>query len=296
MAPFDKSVQRKSRFPGLSRIKEAVIVFREQAFRCCLSFVLLTAITFSLPGSVDDVGASQNSRNASAAATKWTAPDPATIPEGPLGDSIRVGLHVFDETPKYAAQYVGNQMSCGHCHINSGTLAGAMPIVGVPGMFPVFREREKTVVTFEERIEQCFQRSEHGHRVPNDDPIMVGLVAYAQWLSKDQMTGRPFPGRGLVKLPELSGDRERGSGIYVQQCAVCHKLEGVGKPPAIPALWGPGAYDAGAGMNDIAKMAAFVQHNMPQNSPGSLTAQQAYDVSAFIQSKPHEPFIMKDHQ
>jgi len=49
-------------------------------------------------------------------------------------------------------------------------------------------------------------------------------------------------------------------------------------------------------MNDVAKMAAFVQHNMPQNNPGNLTAQQAYDVSAFIQSKPHEPFIMKDHQ
>src|SRR5579862_710080 len=163
MRLFDENVRRKSRFPGLSPIRGAVIVFREQAFRYCLGFVLLAAVTFSLPGSTEDVGASQMSRNASAAATKGAAPDPATIPEGPLGDSIRLGLHVFDETPKYAPQYVGNQMSCGHCHINSGTLAGAMPIVGVPGMFPVFRDREKTVVTFEERIEQCFQRSEHGH-------------------------------------------------------------------------------------------------------------------------------------
>ena len=240
--------------------------------------------------------ASQNTQGATDSAKTWTAPDPATIPQGPLGDSIRLGLRVFNDTPKYAAPYVGNKMSCGHCHIESGTVAGAIPLVGVPGMFPIYRDREKTVITFEERIEQCFQRSEHGHRVPNDNPIMVGLVAYAQWLSKDQVTGHAFPGRGLVQLPELSGDRDRGAQIYVQQCALCHGVEGAGKTPAIPAVWGPNAYDNGAGMNDVAKMAAFVQHNMPQTDAGSLTPQQAYDVAAFINSKPHEAFVMQEHQ
>jgi thiosulfate dehydrogenase len=187
-------------------------------------------------------------------------------------------------------------MSCTHCHIDGGTVTGAIPVVGVPGMFPMYRDREKTVVTFEERIEQCFQRSENGHRVPNDSPEMVGLVAYAQWLSKDQVTGRPFPGRGLVKIPELSGDPERGGQIYTQQCAACHGAEGAGNPPAIPAVWGPDAYSDGAGMHDISKMAGFVVHNMPRNDPGSLTAQQAYDVATFIHSKPHQPFELKQHQ
>ncbi len=40
-------------------------------------------------------------------------------------------------------------------------------------------------------------------------------------------------------------------------------------------------------MNQIAKMAAFVQHNMPQNAPDTLTPQEAYDVAAFVHSKPH---------
>jgi thiosulfate dehydrogenase len=240
--------------------------------------------------------ASQNARDAADPVKTWTAPDPATIPDGPLGDSIRLGLRVFNDTPKNAPAYVGNKMSCGHCHIESGTVAGGIPLVGVPGVFPMYRDREKEVVTFEERIEQCFQRSEHGHRVPNDNPIMVGLVAYAQWLSKDQATGRPFPGRGLVKLPELNGDRERGGQIYELQCALCHGADGAGRPNAIPALWGPTAYDDGAGMNDVAKMAAFVQHNMPQTDPGSLTPQEAYDVAAFINSKPHENFVLKEHQ
>ena len=262
--------------------------------RYAFIFAAISASAILFSGQASSL-AGQNASSVSDLAKTWSAPDPATIPEGPLGDSIRLGLRVFNDTPKNAAPYVGNKMSCGHCHIESGTVAGGIPIVGVPGMFPVYRDREKEVITFEERIEQCFQRSEHGHRVPNNDPIMVGLVAYAQWLSKDQMAGHPFSGRGLVKLPELSGDRERGGEIYALQCALCHGADGAGKPPAIPGVWGPNAYDDGAGMNDIAKMAAFVQHNMPQTDPGSLTPQQSYDVASFINSKPHEKFVMKEH-
>lgn len=225
----------------------------------------------------------------------WVAPDIATIPAGPLGDSIRLGMRVFNDTPKYAEKYVGNKMSCTHCHIDGGTVSKGMPMVGLPGIFPMYRDREKTVITFEERIQQCFQRSETGHRLPNDGPEMTGLVAYVQWLSKDQVTGRPFPGRGLVELPELNGDSANGSQIYTEQCAVCHGPEGSGKPPAVPALWGPDSYSDGAGMNQIPKMAAFVQHNMPQNQPDSLTPQEAYDVAAYIRSKPHTVFVMKDH-
>jgi thiosulfate dehydrogenase len=225
----------------------------------------------------------------------WVAPHTATIPEGSLGDSIRLGMRVFNNTPKYAEKYVGNKMSCTHCHIDGGTVSQGMPMVGLPGIFPLYRDREKTVITFEERIEQCFQRSESGHRVPNDGPEMTGLVAYAQWLSKDQVTGRPFPGRGLINLPELNGDAAKGSKIYADQCAVCHGAEGAGKLPAFPALWGPDSYSDGAGMHQIPKMAAFVQHNMPQNDPGTLTPQDAYDVATYIHNMPHTVFNMKDH-
>ena len=241
-------------------------------------------------------GAQQNSTQSGDAQTTWTAPSSDTIPDGPLGDSIRLGLQIFNDTPKYASRYVGNKMSCGHCHLKGGTVPYAIPVVGVPGMFPMYRDREKTVVTFEERIVQCFQRSENGHRVPNNSREMAGLVAYAQWLSQGQVTGRPFPGRGLAKLPELSGDVNRGGQVYAQQCVVCHGPEGAGQPPAIPALWGHDAFSDGAGMNEVAKMAAFVQRNMPQSNPGSLMAQQAYDVAAYVHSKPHVRFDMKEHQ
>ncbi|HXC33504.1 MAG TPA: c-type cytochrome [Verrucomicrobiae bacterium] len=251
---------------------------------CITAFFLFSSasVSFSAPQSADSAKA-------------WVAPDATTIPAGALGDSIRLGMQVFNNTPKYAEKYVGNKLSCTHCHVDGGTVSKGMPMVGLIGMFPMYRDREKTVITFEERIQQCFQRSEFGHRLPNDGPEMTGLVAYVQWLSKDQVTGRPFPGRGLVELPELNGDAAKGSKIYADQCAVCHGNDGEGKLPLIPAVWGPDSYSDGAGMHQIPKMAAFVQHNMPQNDPGTLTPQDAYDVSAYVHSMPHTQFVMKDH-
>src|SRR6202051_564508 len=270
-------------------------MIRVLAVRCGLVVALTFSVVILFSANSLSFGAPRTPQVADSS-NKWVAPDTSTIPAGPLGDSIRLGMQVFNDTPKYAEKYVGNKLSCTHCHIDGGTVSKGMPMVGLPGIFPMYRDREKTVITFEERIQQCFQRSETGRRLPNDGPEMAGLVAYAQWLSKDQVTGRPFPGRGLVDLPELNGDAAKGSQIYVQQCALCHGTEGEGTTPAIPALWGPGSYSDGAGMAQIPKMAAFVQHNMPQDQPDSLTPQKAYDVATYVHSKPHTVFNMKDHQ
>ena len=221
---------------------------------------------------------------------QWRPPSPDTIPQGPLGDSIRLGRLIFTQTPKYARAYVGNQQSCGDCHLAAGTAPWAAPVVGLPGLFPMFDSRAKRVITFAERIQECFLRSENGRPVPNDAPEMTALIAYIQWLSRGQPTGQEFPGRGLVHLPELSPDVQHGSQVYMEQCAGCHGKDGAGMPSAAPPVWGPGAYNDGAGMNGVSNMAAFVQHNMPANKPGSLSAQDSYDVAAFIHKKPHTVF------
>jgi thiosulfate dehydrogenase len=272
-------------------------MLRAIAIRFSLALTLLGCGLLVLVASTIHLGASPKPGQAQAgdAPKAWVKPDPSTIPQGPLGDSIRLGRQIFNDTPKYAEKFVGNRMSCTHCHINGGTVSKGMPMVGLLGMFPQYRDREKTVITFEERIQQCFQRSEFGHRVPNDGPEMTGLVAYVQWLSKDQVIGHAFPGRGLVDLPEMTGDPKNGAQIYDDQCATCHGTEGAGTLPTVPALWGPDSFSDGAGMNQIPKMAAFVQHNMPQTAPDTLTPQEAYDVSTYIHSKPHSQFVMKDH-
>jgi thiosulfate dehydrogenase len=207
-----------------------------------------------------------------------------------LGDSIRFGRLIFTQTPKYAPKYVGNQLSCSHCHLGAGTAPFAAPVIGLPGLFPMFNKRANRVITFTERIQECFLRSENGRPLPYDGPEMTAVIAYAQWLSQGQPTGREFPGRGLVHLPELIPNVQHGAQIYAQQCSGCHGEDGAGRPPALPPVWGPGAYNEGAGMNGVPNMAAFVQHNMPLNKPGSLSAQDSYDVAAFIHTKPHTVF------
>jgi thiosulfate dehydrogenase len=222
--------------------------------------------------------------------SSWTAPDPATIPKGPLGDSIRLGLNIFRDTPRYASRYAGNKLSCSNCHLQNGVAAYASPLIGVPGLFPMYRERSGRVITFADRINECMTRSENGRPFPYRSPELIGLIAYMQWLSQGWPVGKAFPTRGFVKLPALKGDPANGAKIYAQQCAVCHQKNGAGTPPNFPPLWGPASFNNGAGMSHVDKMAAFVQHNMPQTHPGSLTPQQAYDVSAYVESKPRPKF------
>ncbi len=119
---------------------------------------------------------------------------------------------------------------------------------------------------------------------------MKAIVAYINWLSKDAVRGKAYKGRGLVRLPALAGNPIKGKAVYAAQCARCHGADGGGAPPLLPPVWGRDSFNDGAGMNNTAEMAAFVIHNMPQNHPGTLTPQQAWDVSAFIHTMPRPKF------
>jgi hypothetical protein len=59
---------------------------------------------------------------------------------------------------------------------------------------------------------------------------MTAVIAYVQWLSQGQPTGKEFPGRALLHLPELT-PVQHGERVYMQQCG-CHGKEGAGTPPA----------------------------------------------------------------
>lgn len=254
----------------------------------------LSALAFAACGIVaarpGRAPAAQTGLSASKNPVGWTIPDPAAIPKNPLGDSIRLGLNIFRDTPHYAAKYVGNKLSCADCHLRNGTRGYSSPMMGLPGLFPMYRKRSGRVVTFADRINECMARSENGLPFPSRSPELTGLIAYVQWLSQGWPTGRSFPTRGLVKLPALKGDPVSGAKLYAQQCAACHQANGAGIPPNFPPLWGPTSFNDGAGMSHADKMAAFVQYNMPQTHPGSLTAQQAYDVSAYIDNQPRPKY------
>jgi thiosulfate dehydrogenase len=203
---------------------------------------------------------------------------------------IHQGELVFDETPNYAGSYVGNKLACSDCHIQSGTAAYAAPMIDLAGLFPMFNKRAGHMISLQNRIQECFSRSEAGRPLPENSGQMKALVAYIDSLSQDGVKGKPYKGRGFVKVPLLTGDSVSGKSIYTARCAACHGVDGAGVPPVLPALWGADSYNDGAGMNNPAKMAAFVIRNMPQNHPGTLTAQQAWDVSAYIHTMPRPKF------
>jgi thiosulfate dehydrogenase len=220
----------------------------------------------------------------------WTPPDSAKIPAGSSGESILLGMHIFEETPKYAPAYVGNQLSCTNCHLQGGTMSYGIALVGAPSWFPMFSERAKRDISLEDRIQECVTRSENGTPLPHGGTEMTALISYFEWLSHQRSSSTAAPARGLASLPSLEGNPVRGATIYKEQCSTCHGDDGAGVPRILPALWGPDAYNDGAGMNQVRKMAAFVLRNMPQNNPGTLTPQQAYDVAAYVASKPHSSY------
>jgi thiosulfate dehydrogenase len=82
----------------------------------------------------------------------------------------------------------------------------------------------------------------------------------------------------------------RGADVYARQCAGCHGVHGEGARRPFPPLWGPDASNDGAGMTEVAKMAAFVHYNMPHNRKGILSTQDAFDVAAYIHAQPRPAF------
>ena len=216
------------------------------------------------------------------------APNIDTVPYDKLGASIRLGRKLVQATPVYARRYTGNELSCADCHLKDGTQAYAAPFAGLSGDFPAWNQRAGKVITLAERVEECFVRSENGRPLPADGRRMTALLAYMQWLSRDVPAGKTVQGRGFSPLPPPAAAPNPAAGQHTYRviCAACHGPQGGGEPPRIPPLWGPGSYNQGAGMNQIATMAAFVARWMPANQPGSLSPQQAYDVAAYIHGKP----------
>jgi thiosulfate dehydrogenase len=220
----------------------------------------------------------------------WQPMSRDAIPEGAPGDSIRSGLHIFEDTALYAPRYTDSKVSCSSCHAAGGIQPYAVPLVGAPAWFPMYSKRAGHRISLADRIEECFVRSENGRPLPYDSPEMKAIVAYIEWLSTPEPHHLPFSSRGLALLPEMHADAKRGAALYAEQCAGCHGDHGQGTPPMFPPLWGPDSFNDGAGMNQVRKMASFVYSNMPQNRMGILSEQEAFDVSAFIHQQRRPPF------
>jgi thiosulfate dehydrogenase len=235
--------------------------------------------------------------------TRWTPPDLSAVGDDPFGKLVKYGHQLFINTPKVIGPMVsdtsrrlaGNNLACGNCHLQAGAQPYAMPMVGVWGQFPQYRAREGAVVSLEERINGCMQRSMHGRALSLDSREMKAFSAYMRWLSEGVPDGAMLLGAGTlqIKEPMRAADAGRGAEVYAQVCAACHSVNGLGQRTQnglgyqFPPLWGADSYNNGAGMSRLLTVAAYARYNMPLGTKfdaPALTDEQAYDVAGFIVS------------
>lgn len=243
--------------------------------------------------------------DSAAAAADATLPAPAPVPrvayrvpqESEINDTLRESVlrgrallrHTRDSLPRN----VGNRLDCVSCHPDDGTRRYVMPWVGVYARFPQYRSRAGGTQIIEDRVNDCFLRSMNGRALVPEGRDMRDIVAYFAFLSLGYPVGAQVEGQSFPRIAPLPGDTARGGATFTAKCAVCHGADGQGTDVA-PPLWGPHSYNIGAGMARVRTAAAFIKVAMPQNAPGSLSDQEAYDLATFINSRPRPDFPGKE--
>jgi len=237
----------------------------------------------------------------------WYAVDINKLGPGPENDLIRYGRDLIVNTARHigknatdpALRYAGNDLSCQNCHLNAGLQPFAAPFISTFATFPMMVDDQ--VLTLTGRLNGCMRRSLNGKDLPPDSREIQAIIAYIKFVGTGTPDGVRLPGMGLKPLanPQAPPDSRRGQEVYAQQCAKCHKDDGQGELKgspgvgySIPPLWGEASFNAGAGMAKIAYAAAYIHDNMPfgiSYVDPVLTVQQAWDVAAFMDSKPHPP-------
>lgn len=235
-------------------------------------------------------------------------PEIDSLPEGPYRAlvvqghelSTRTFAVIGPEVKNPRKRYAGNNLACTSCHQAGGAKPFAIPWVGVTATFPQYRGREDQISTVEERINGCMERSMNGKPLPLDAPEMKAFTTYIAFLSKGVPVGAQIEGAAVLQsaVPNRRADAKAGGVVYAAKCAVCHGADGMGKRTGqrgdalgytFPPLWGPDSFNTGAGMNRLLTTTRFIRQNMPLGASHTATVlndDEAYDVTAFILSKP----------
>jgi len=221
-------------------------------------------------------------------------PEESEIKDSVTLASVRRGRAILRATRDSLPDHVGASLSCVNCHVADGTQRDAMPLVGSYARFPQYRGRSGRVDVIEDRINDCFERSMNGKALVTSGKDMHDIVAYLAFLSKGFPVGVEMQGQGIPKLASLKGDTTRGRTVFESTCAVCHGVDGHGTRVA-PPLWGPKSFNIGAGMSRVNTAAGFIHKLMPRDRPGILTPQQAFDVAAYVTSRPRPDFKGKEN-
>ena len=245
------------------------------------------------PQRVDTVATAADS-GAVPSRAAFRIPQESEIKDSVTLASVRRGRALIQFTPDSLPQNVKASLTCGNCHVGDGTVRDAMPLVGSYARFPQYRARSGRVDVLEDRINDCFERSMNGKALDRAGRDMHDIIAYLAFLSIGMPVGVEMEGQGIPRLEPMPGDTVRGQQVFASSCVVCHGADGQGTVAA-PPLWGPKSYNIGAGMARVNTAAAFIHKLMPRDKPGTLTPQQAFDVAAYINSRPRPDFARKEY-
>lgn len=211
---------------------------------------------------------------------------------------IKRGYDLAANTYELLPQFVPTaKLHCSSCHLSAGGNSDAAWWVDLKSEYP-------TLPKLQARINHCFTNSLNGTALCTPDAPgvkgncdtnanMNAITTYMAWLD-EQAAVLPLcntVAHGYPPIKGSSGDCNNGQQVFIQKCAVCHGLEGQGRYENNmyfrPALWGPQSFNEAAGMfSEASLLAAFARWNMPLMAGGLLTDQEAWDVEAFIHSKP----------
>jgi thiosulfate dehydrogenase len=234
----------------------------------------------------------------------WVAPDTSRIPHTAEGALIRYGRELIANTSLYLGPggkvaALSNGMNCQNCHLDAGTRPWGNNYSGVFSTYPKYRDRSGMVESIYRRINDCLQRSLDGQAaLDSNSREMQAIYAYIRWLGQNVPRGVRPPGAGIRDVPYLSraADTAKGKLVFAGKCAACHGPEGAGVWNAdsnrytYPPLWGPHSFNTGAGLFRLSRLAGYIKDNMPlgtsSHAAPQLTDMEAWDVAAFINSRP----------
>lgn len=257
--------------------------------RCSESWLAVIALMLLGTACKEETVGKSQSKPLKAAAVA----DSIAFPSGPEGAAARRGFAILAATRDSMPGYVGANLRCFSCHLDNGRRPNSVPLKGAYGHYPNYNGRSGSIISIQDRVNNCVRRSLAGREIPIDGEQMNAIVMYLAFVARGVPVGGHIPGEGMPTLPDLSGDTPRGAIVYAASCARCHGDDGHGIPPAT-ALWGQHSYAVGASVARLSRAATFIRHNMPFDSAGVLTDQQAFDVAAYILSHPRPDTPGKD--
>jgi thiosulfate dehydrogenase len=242
----------------------------------------------------------------------WESPDWALVAHEPRAKLIAYGKDLITNTADYFGEnglvrpHSINGLNCQNCHLDAGARPYGNNYSAVASTYPQMRSRSGTLETIPKRVNDCFERSLNGRPLDTAGREMKAIVAYIEWLGLAVPKGEKPRGVGINQLPFLdrAADAAKGRQVFEQKCVSCHGADGQGLPipgseRRYPPLWGAKSYNEAAGLFRLSRFAGYVKDNMPlgaSHDNPQLTDEEAWDVAAFVNSKPRpkHPFLNAD--